>query len=66
MNGVQMSKQMLKIMPDLKFLFMSGYSADSLRRYGKMNEESNFISKPFKLDHLLKMVHQLLDVEAGE
>jgi two-component system, cell cycle sensor histidine kinase and response regulator CckA len=66
MNGAKMSRQLLKLMPELMFLFMSSYSADSQWRYGKLSEDSNFISKLFKLYHLLKMVHQLLEVEAAE
>ena len=60
MNGIDMSKMLLIMNPRMKFLFMSGYSADTLEEYGKFSEESNFISKPFSLIRFLNMIQIVL------
>lgn len=56
MNGVQMSRVMLKKHPEMKFLFMSGYSADAIGHYGVFDEGSSFIPKPFTINNLIKKV----------
>ena len=60
MNGVQMSKELQRHNPNMKFLFMSGYSAETLGQYGKFSENTNFISKPFKLNRFVNLVHEVL------
>ena len=64
MNGVQMSKELLKQYPDMKFLFMSGYSADILDQYGKFSDDTNFISKPFNITHFINQVQTALKKRA--
>ncbi len=60
MNGVQMSRELRQLNPLMKFLFISGYSADALGSYGNLSEEVNFISKPFSIIRFLTMVHTVL------
>jgi PAS domain S-box-containing protein len=64
MNGVQMIKVMLKKHPDMKFLFMSGYSADAIGHYGVFDAGSSFISKPFTISNLIKKVVDVLMTQA--
>lgn len=66
MNGVNMSKQLLNEKPDMKFLFISGYSADILGQYGTFSEETNFLSKPFALSRFGRVVHDLLAKKSGD
>ncbi|NTU68603.1 MAG: PAS domain-containing protein [Chlorobiaceae bacterium] len=60
MNGVAMSEEIQQLNPAMKFLFISGYSADILGKYGKISEEANFISKPFSLISFLDRVQTVL------
>ncbi|NTU67917.1 MAG: response regulator [Chlorobiaceae bacterium] len=61
MNGVLMSKELVKHNPAMKFLFISGYSTETLGEYGKVSEETNFISKPFSIIRFLNKVHTILE-----
>ncbi len=60
MNGVQMSKVMQNKHPNMKFLFMSGYSSDAIEHYGEFDEASAFIPKPFTISNLIKKVVDVL------
>jgi len=53
-----------KIMrPDIKVLFMSGYSIDIIAKKGVLNEELNVLSKPFGPFTLMEKVREVLDRE---
>lgn len=60
MNGVEMSHELQKMNPEMNFLFISGYSVEALGEYGHINEETNFLSKPFSISTLLKKVKDIL------
>lgn len=60
LNGMQLSKLVLKKHPDTKFLFMSGYSADAIGHYGEFDEVYAFIPKPFTISNLIKKVVDVL------
>jgi two-component system cell cycle sensor histidine kinase/response regulator CckA len=61
-NGREVCDEIRKIKPDLKVLFMSGYSGDILNRNGVLEENLNFISKPITHGVLLRKVRDILDV----
>ena len=61
MNGVRMSRALLKRHPQLSFLFISGYNQEERGRYGEVREGGNFISKPFSITRFLEMVHTILE-----
>ena len=61
MNGVQMSRTLLKRHPQLRFLFISGYNQEERGPYGELREGGNFISKPFTITSFLEMVHTILE-----
>ncbi|NTV02577.1 MAG: response regulator [Chlorobiaceae bacterium] len=60
MNGVSMSEELQQLNPTMKFMFVSGYSADTLGKYGKLRDDINFISKPFSIINFLDMVYTIL------
>lgn len=60
MNGVQLSNELQKLNPKMKFMFMSGYSTETLDNFDMFSEDSNFISKPFSIDRFLTMVLSVL------
>jgi PAS domain S-box-containing protein len=59
-NGVQLSMQLMKENPNLKVLFMSGYAPESICHMKKIEQESNFIQKPFMINDFMKAVHKVL------
>ena len=60
-NGKEVYEEIIKIKPDLKALFISGYAADIIHRQGIIDEGINFISKPVLPEALLRIVREVLD-----
>ena len=61
MNGKELAKILLDRHPQLKTLFMSGYTADAIAQHGVLDEGVHFIQKPFSLPGLGMMVREMLD-----
>ncbi len=61
MNGRALAEQLGAIRPNLKCLYMSGYTADVIAHRGIVDEGVNFIQKPFGSDELAAKVRQVLD-----
>lgn len=60
MNGVELNKKMKAADPELKTLFISGYSPEIIGRDAMFNEKENFLSKPFSIKALQDAVYKLL------
>ncbi len=60
MNGRELSKKLLKTHPDMKHLFMSGYTADVIANQGVLADDVHFIQKPFSLPALAAKVRAVL------
>jgi FixJ family two-component response regulator len=61
MNGLDLAKNLRFFYPHITRLFMSGYPADVIAKHGVLEEEMNFIQKPFSLKSLAEKVRQTLD-----
>ncbi len=61
MNGRDLAKKLLSLYPDLKRLFMSGYTADIIAHRGVLDDGVEFIQKPFSVQSLAVKVRQVLD-----
>ncbi|RJP76578.1 MAG: PAS domain S-box protein [Desulfobacteraceae bacterium] len=61
MNGRDLAKNLLSLYPNLKSLFMSGYTANVIAHHGVLNEGAYFIQKPFSLKDLAAKVRETLD-----
>ncbi|HAR32915.1 MAG TPA: hypothetical protein DCR95_02170 [Desulfobacter sp.] len=61
MNGRDLAGNLLVLYPDLKRLFMSGYTANLIAQHGLLAEGVNFIQKPFSREQLGKKVRDALD-----
>jgi len=59
LNGIELFKRIKNLEPNTKVLFMSGYN-DILDRSNQHNE-IKCISKPFKINTLLKELREVLD-----
>ncbi len=60
MNGWELAELLRVIRPNLKCLYMSGYTADAIAHGGILDEGVNFIQKPFRSDDLAAKVRQVL------
>ncbi|MGA8130422.1 MAG: PAS domain S-box protein, partial [Syntrophobacteraceae bacterium] len=61
MNGRELAEQLSVVRPNLKCLYMSGYTADMVTHRGIMDAGVNFIQKPFGRDSFAAIVRQILD-----
>jgi signal transduction histidine kinase/ActR/RegA family two-component response regulator len=61
MNGKDAYVQIKKTRPDIKVLFMSGYTADIIKSKGILEEGHPFLSKPIIPDQLLRKVREVID-----
>ncbi|MDY0220046.1 MAG: response regulator [Desulfobacterium sp.] len=61
MNGRELSEQVKKRCPDIKVLFMSGYTADVIAHRGVLEQGVQFIAKPFSREELAKKLRETLD-----
>jgi PAS domain S-box-containing protein len=61
MNGRKLAQKLGAIRPNIKCLFMSGYTADVIGRHGVLDEGIHFIHKPFQIGELAAKVRQVLD-----
>jgi PAS domain S-box-containing protein len=63
-NGVEMAERIRAIRPDIRVLFMSGYTEDVVVRRGGSGG-GGFIEKPFSHDEFLRAVRQALEPSAS-
>ena len=66
MNGRELSEQLLTIRPDLKTLFMSGYTANVIAHRGILEDGVCFMSKPFSKKDMAFKVREVLDGAKGK
>lgn len=60
-NGLELYQELVLSLPELKVLFMSGYTDDVIADQGILDEGVNYIRKPFSVNDLLKKVRNALD-----
>ena len=60
-NGIELSKQVLEIIPDIKIILASGYSEDILKGEFADIENMSFIPKPFSLSDLTQKVYEVIN-----
>jgi hypothetical protein len=60
MSGRELAAQVRVLRPDLRVLFVSGYSETAVGGDGELGEKSAFLEKPFTTEALARKVRQLL------
>ena len=60
-NGREAYEEIKKLNPDMKAIFMSGYTDDVMSRMGILEEDFEFISKPINPDTLTRKIREVLD-----
>ena len=64
LSGGDLVRELRAVMPDLKVLYMSGYTDDAVLRQGMLEPGADFIQKPFRPDDLARRIRDLLDAPA--
>jgi PAS domain S-box-containing protein len=60
MNGRELVERMKSDCPNMKVLYMSGYTAEAIAHHGILDEGVNFISKPIGREALAQKVREVL------
>lgn len=63
MSGRELRTRLADICPDMKVLFMSGYTDDAIVRHRIHESDMPFLQKPFPPNALAKKVREILDGE---
>ncbi|QEG30215.1 Blue-light-activated protein [Gemmata obscuriglobus] len=61
MGGRQAAERLRAMRPEMKVLFLSGYTDDTVVRHGVLEAEVAFLQKPFSPDALAQKVREVLD-----
>ncbi len=60
-NGRDLADKLKQLVPELKVLYMSGYTATVISNQGVLDENINFIQKPFSVKDLALAIRKVLD-----
>ena len=61
LSGKDVAKAVCERRPDIRVLFISGYTANAIVHHGVLERETAFLQKPFSPDDLLKIVRKELN-----
>jgi two-component system cell cycle sensor histidine kinase/response regulator CckA len=65
MSGRELADTLLEQRPDLKVLYISGYTDDEILRRGLRGRDIGLLRKPFAAEDLVRRVRDVLDGTAG-
>lgn len=60
MNGVEVANEVLRVRPDIRVFYMSGYADQELVRQGLLKSGTRFLQKPFTPQELAGRVREIL------
>ncbi len=63
MNGRELADTALKMHPEIKVLFTSGYTEQAIIHHGRLDPGVQLLSKPYRRQQLAEKVRLLLDIE---
>jgi PAS domain S-box-containing protein len=66
MSGIELARQLALGRPEMRVLFISGYTDDLVGRQGVLQPGRAFLQKPFTPDSLLRKVRELLDAQLDD
>jgi signal transduction histidine kinase/ActR/RegA family two-component response regulator len=61
LNGKELHERLRALRPELRVLYMSGYSEDVITSHGVLSDDTAFIQKPFSVEELVSRVRSTLD-----
>ena len=60
MSGLELYQKVAALRPDIKVLYMSGYTDNVIAKHGILEEGVNFLQKPFTIRELAQKVKSVL------
>jgi CheY-like chemotaxis protein len=61
LNGIELTAQLRRTRPELRVLFMSGYSDYAIVRNGLLSDRTTYLQKPFTPEELLRKLRSVID-----
>ncbi len=61
MNGAELAREAARLRPELRVLFMSGYTDDVIVHHGVLEKGTSFLQKPFSPESLARKLREVLD-----
>jgi CheY-like chemotaxis protein len=63
MGGRELAGRLVALRPDLKVLYMSGYTENAIVNHGILDEDVGFLQKPFKVNAMVRKIRKVLDAK---
>ena len=61
MSGPQLAQQLSPAYPEMKTLYISGYTDNTVVHHGVLEPDLAFLQKPFTPDALVRKIREVLD-----
>lgn len=61
LGGRLLAERLLTLQPEMRVLFLSGYTDDAIVRHGVLHDQVNFLQKPFSPLTLLQTIRAVID-----
>ena len=61
MSGRDLAEQLTPLRPEMKVLYMSGYTDEAIVHHGVLEEGTPFIGKPFSITALTRKLREILE-----
>jgi CheY-like chemotaxis protein len=66
MSGRELARLLVARIPDMKVLYMSGYTDNAIVRHGVLEKGIEFIHKPFTAEAIVSRVREILDASGPD
>ena len=66
MHGPVLARKLAPLQPDMKVLYVSGYSENDISDQGVVDPDLDVLQKPFTHQSLVRKIRELLDAEEAE
>ncbi|GBE00018.1 blue-light-activated protein [bacterium BMS3Abin07] len=61
MSGNELAKEMRECCPEIKILYMSGYTENAIVKHGVLKNGINYLQKPFTVQELAQAIRRILE-----